>query len=163
VSRIGYEEGKMMDSAIKTAPEHENELIRKLIETSRAFTDYFDHPWLLNILDDLSIDSTSIRDIRIFLSLRILSSGDEQVIINGMKGLRNFIIIIRRHLLPMIKEKFGVSPFSQDRLLMDKSQYILRAFTAYALPVNLDKITALTMELEGILQKHRIYDLALAV
>ncbi len=124
-------------------------IIRKIRE---VFEDHFDRTWLAIIIDGLPIDFRTIRQIRLLVSLQSIHDGDERALYHAVSELEQFIIHVRRYLLPGLKERLGVSGLVPDKIVKDKQQYIIRRFVAYTFPYNLDKLSHLTFELKNHLR-----------
>jgi len=119
-------------------------LIRKI---RRVFEDHFDRTWFAIIIDGLPIDFRTIRMIRELVGLQSIHVGDQWFIHQAVVELSRFSLLIRKFLLPVIKERLGVSGLIPDRIVRDRSQYILRRFVAYTFPYNLERLETLTAEL----------------
>ena len=119
-------------------------LIRKI---RRVFEDHFDRTWFAIIIDGLPIDFRTIRMIRELVGLQSIHVGDEWFIYQAVVELSRFSLLIRKFLLPVLKERLGVSGLIPDRIVRDRSQYILRRFVAYTFPYNLERLETLTTEL----------------
>ena len=119
-------------------------VIRKI---RRVFEDHFDRTWFSIIIDGLPIDFRTVRMIRELVALQSIHVGDEWFIYQGAVELTRFVLLIRRFLLPVLKERLGVSGLVPHRIVRDRTQYILRRFVAYTFPYNLDRLEALTSEL----------------
>ena len=119
-------------------------LIRRI---RRVFEDHFDRTWFGIIIDGLPIDTRTVRIIRELVSLESIHLGDEWFIYQAMLELNRFVLLVRKFLLPVLKERLGVSGLAPDRLVRDRSQYILRRFVAYTFPYNLQRLEELAVEL----------------
>ncbi|UCF95810.1 MAG: hypothetical protein JSV89_11555 [Spirochaetaceae bacterium] len=119
-------------------------LIRKI---RQVFEDHFDRTWFAIIIDGLPIDFRTIRMIRELVGLQSIHVGDEWFIYQAVVELSRFSLLIRKFLLPVLKERLGVSGLIPHRIVRDRTQYILRRFVAYTFPFNLERLEALTAEL----------------
>ena len=119
-------------------------VIRKI---RRVFEDHFDRTWFAIIIDGLPIDFRTIRIIRELVGLESIHVGDQWFIYQAVVELNRFSLLIRKFLLPVLKERLGVSGLIPDRIVRDRYQYILRRFVAYTFPYNLERLEALTVEL----------------
>jgi hypothetical protein len=125
-----------------------NELLLPLIrKIRRVFEDHFDRTWFSIIIDGLPIDFRTIRMIRELVTLQSIHVGDEWFIYQAVVELSRFSLLIRKFLLPVLKERLGVSGLVPHRVIRDRGQYILRRFVAYTFPFNLERLEALTVEL----------------
>jgi hypothetical protein len=123
-------------------------LIRKI---RRVFEDHFDRTWFAIIIDGLPIDFRTIRMIRELVGLESIHVGDQWFIYQAVVELSRFSLLIRKFLLPVLKERLGVSGLMPDRIVRDRYQYILRRFVAYTFPYNLERLEALTADLRASL------------
>jgi len=92
-----------------------NETLLPVIRKIRqVFEDHFDRTWFSIIIDGLPIDFRTIRIIREMVTLQSVHVGDEWFIYQAVVELSRFILLIRKFLLPVLKESLGAdSP--QDR------------------------------------------------
>ncbi|MBN2553146.1 MAG: hypothetical protein JXB06_10270 [Spirochaetales bacterium] len=123
-------------------------LIRKI---RRVFEDHFDRTWFAIIIDGLPIDFRTIRMIRELVGLQSIHVGDEWFIYQAVVELSRFSLLIRKFLLPVLKERLGVSGLMPHRVVRDRTQYILRRFVAYTFPYNLERLEGLTGQLRSSL------------
>jgi hypothetical protein len=127
-----------------------NEILLPLIRKIRqVFEDHFDRTWFSIIIDGLPIDFRTIRMIRELVALQSIHVGDEWFIYQAVVELSRFSLLIRKFLLPVLKERLGVSGLIPHRIVRDRSQYILRRFVAYTFPFNLERLETLTTELRS--------------
>jgi len=127
-----------------------NETLLPVIRKIRqVFEDHFDRTWFSIIIDGLPIDFRTIRIIRELVTLQSVHVGDEWFIYQAVVELSRFILLIRKFLLPVLKERLGVSGLLPHKIVRDRSQYILRRFVAYTFPYNLERLEALAAELRG--------------
>lgn len=129
--------------------DHDNEtLLPTIRKIKQVFEEHFDRTWFSIIIDGLPIDFTTMRMIRELVALQSIHLGDEWFIYQAAVELNRFILLIRKFLLPVLKERLGVSGLFPDKIVRDKTQYILRRFVAYTFPFNLERLEALTAELQ---------------
>jgi len=107
------------------------------------FVSYFDHPWLINIIDELPENIGNMGSIRSFLALTSIHPLQENVVLNGITGLKTMVRIINIWLIPESTDIFGVSPFTRKTALSNRK---LRKCLAYTLPAN-------TMNLSILIEK----------
>jgi hypothetical protein len=119
-------------------------LIRRI---RQVFEDHFDRTWFAIIIDGLPIDVRTVRMIRELVSLESIHIGDEWFIYQAMLELNRFVLLVRKFLLPVLKERLGVSALVPHRMVRDRTQYILRRFVAYTFPYNLQRLEELAGEL----------------
>lgn len=127
----------------------EKEIAAQIKEIREVFEDHFDRTWFSILIDDLPIDSKTIREIRGLVSLNRIYPEDIPLIYSGVKELESFTVHVRRYLVPFIKDRLLVSGFYPKDLLKDKNQYILRRLVAYTFPFNLDRLSFLTSGLKA--------------
>lgn len=121
-----------------------------IIEDIRTvFDTHFDKSWFAILIDDLPIDKRTLREIRTLVSLRFIQPGDELLIREGVRELEQFIALVRQFLLPVIRDKLGITGFPDRKKELDKQQLILRQFVFYTFPHNLNRLEELTRELKA--------------
>lgn len=128
--------------------DHNNEpLLPSIRRIKQVFENHFDRTWFAIIIDGLPIDLRTMRMIRELVALQSIHLGDEWFIYQAVVELSRFTLLVRKFLLPVLKERLGVSGLFPDRIVKDRYQYILRRFVAYTFPYNLQRLEALTSEL----------------
>jgi hypothetical protein len=109
------------------------------------FFSYFDHPWLINIIDELPENMGNLGSIRTFLALSSTHPLKESIILNGINSLKTMIRIINIWLIPESTDIFGISPFTKKRALSNRT---FRKCLAYTLPSNTTNLAMLLEEFE---------------
>ena len=109
------------------------------------FFTYFDHPWLLNIIDELPENMGNLGSIRTFLSLTSIHPIQESIVLNGLTGLKTMVRIINIWLIPESTDVFGISPFTTKKTISNSK---FRKCIAYTLPANTLNLSILIEELE---------------
>jgi hypothetical protein len=130
------------------------EILQLIGELRSVFENYFDRTWFSVIIDGMPIDFHTVRDIREMVSLTSLYPGGERQIWQGIQELETFHRTVKRFLLPVLKEKLGISWLIPQRRVHDAQQYILRKFVAFTFPYNLDRLGRLTLRLKACLLLH---------
>lgn len=115
-------------------------------ELRNVFEELFDKSWLIIILENLPFDLRTIREIRNFLCTENISDADVPAIWHKIEELETFIKVIKIYLLPVLKERLGISHLSPERMVLDKTQLVVRRFIAYTLPHNLQRLNVLTQQ-----------------
>lgn len=116
-----------------------------LSEIRDLFYSYFDHPWLINIIDGLPEDLGNFGTIRTFLALTSINATQGNIILNGILSLKNMVRVINIWLIPESNIIFGISPFVSKKQL---SNIKIRKCTAYTLPFNTNNLSRLIVDLE---------------
>ena len=120
----------------------------------QVFEDHFDRTWFSIVIDGLPIDFKTIRVIRGLVALESVHTGDELFIYEAVLELNRFVLLVRKYLLPVLKERLGVSGLMPDRVVRDRTQYILRRLVAYTFPFNLQRLAELNQDLKRRLLDH---------
>jgi hypothetical protein len=123
----------------------------------QVFEDHFDRTWFSIVIDGLPIDFKTIRVIRGLVALESVHTGDEGFIYEAVLELSRFVLLVRKYLLPVLKERLGVSGLAPDRTVRDRTQYILRRLVAYTFPFNLQRLAELNQDLKRRLLDHYPY------
>jgi hypothetical protein len=142
-------EGKKLTAMLQQKQEDRvSGLIRQI---RQVFENHFDRTWFSLIIDGLPIDFRTVREIRELVSLHFVQKGDEAAIRLGAQELESFIRLVRRYLLPVIKERLGVSGLHPETRVKDPEQYLIRRLVAYTFPYNLERLERLAGELKAAL------------
>ncbi len=144
----------MSEVALGTYPEeytHETEILGIIAELREVFENHFDRTWFSLIIDGMPIDFRTVRDIRELVSLTSIYPGEERQIFQGVRELETFHQTVKRFLLPVLKEKLGISMLLPQRRVRDAQQYILKKFVAFTFPYNLERLRRLTQRLKACL------------
>lgn len=111
------------------------------------FGRHFDRGWLAMIIDDLPIDFTTIRQIRQLLSVTEVYPEDLAGIRFGAEQLLRFSADLRRYLLPVLRERLGVSRLLPSAPRLDRTQRVHRELLCLTFPCNLARLEELTHQL----------------
>lgn len=130
------------------------EIVRLIGELREVFENQFDRTWFSLIIDDMPIDFHTIRDIRELVSLTSLYPGEEWQVYQGVLELEVFCATVKRFVLPVLKEKLGISWLFPQRRVRDTQQYLIRKFVAFTFPYNLELLRRLTVMLKAVLLLH---------
>jgi hypothetical protein len=122
-----------------------------LSEIRQLFQEHLDRAWLANLVDEAAMDPSLLRDIRRLCSIREVFPGDERDLREGAQALSLFVREARGRLVPLIRERLGVSGLAPSRLVGDPSQLLLRRLVALAFPVNIERLRVLAERLEASL------------
>ena len=146
-------------SEVALGPAHtgfseDGEILTLIGELRDVFENNFDRTWFSLILDGIPIDLRTVRSIRELVSLTSLYPGEEWQIMRGVEELEAFCVTVKRFLLPVLKERLGISWLFPQRRVRDPHQYILRKFVAFTFPYNLERLRRLTQKLKSRLLLH---------
>jgi hypothetical protein len=131
--------------------ERDTEILQLIGELKNVFESHFDRTWFSVIIDGMPIDFRTVRDIRELVSLTSLYPGEERQIYQGILELETFHRTVKRFLLPVLKERLGISWLLPQKRVRDAQQYILRKFVAFTFPYNLERLRRLTQKLKACL------------
>lgn len=129
----------------------DREILKLLGELKDVFESHFDRTWFSLIVDGIPIDFRAVRDIREVVSLTSLYPGEERQIFQGVLELETFCLTVKRFLLPVLKERLGISWLLPKKRIRDTHQYIIRKFVAFTFPYNLERLRLLTVRLKASL------------
>ncbi len=127
----------------------EGEIIELIGDLREVFENNFDRTWFSLILDGIPIDLRTVRNIRDLVSRTSISPGEEWQLMRGIQELEAFHATVKRFLLPVLKEKLGISWLLPQRRVRDPHQYVLRKFVAFTFPYNLERLHRLTLRLKA--------------
>jgi len=139
---------------IRPGPIEEAEILRLIGELRDVFENNFDRTWFSLILDGIPIDLRTVRNIRELVTLTSVYPGEEWQILRGIEELEAFHDTVKRFLLPVLKERLGISWLLPQKRVKDSRQYILRKFVAFTFPYNLERLRLLTRRLKVRLLLH---------
>ncbi len=122
-----------------------------ILQIKDVFQASFDKAWFGVLMDDVPMGTHTIRQIRILVRFDTVLPGDEQDIYIGVLELEEFIRTIKQYLLPLIREKLGISKLCPSSLVRDRNQYILRKLIAFTFPYNVERLNGLTRQLKDVL------------
>lgn len=125
------------------------EILRLIGELRDVFESKLDRTWFSLILDGIPVDLRTVRNIRDLVSLTTIYPGEEWQIWRGIQELEAFHATVKRFLLPVLKERLGISWLLPQKRVRDPHQYILRKFVAFTFPYNLERLRRLTLKLKA--------------
>ena len=140
--------------SIDQPPPRDAEILRIIGELKEVFENHFDRTWFSLIIDGMPIDFHTVRDIRELVSLTSLYPGEERQLYQGVEELETFHQTVKRFLLPVLRERLGISFLFPQKRVRDTQQYILRKFVAFTFPYNLERLRRLTQKLKSCLLLH---------
>jgi hypothetical protein len=144
----------LSEAALQTIEKQSNrdtEILRLIGELREVFENHFDRTWFSLIIDGMPIDFHTVRDIRELVSLTSLYPGEERQLFQGVQELETFHKTVKRFLLPVLRERLGISWLFPQKRVRDTQQYILRKFVAFTFPYNLERLRRLTQNLKSCL------------
>jgi hypothetical protein len=141
-----------LEEELEQQSRRDADLLRRIGQVRDIFESYFDRTWFSVIIDGLPIDFRTVREIRQMVSLTALYPGEEWQIWQGVLELETFILTVRRQLLPVLRERLGISWLFPGRRVRDRHQILLRKLVAFTFPYNLERLRAATLRLkDGLL------------
>jgi hypothetical protein len=130
------------------------ELLGIIKELRDVFENSFDRTWFSLIIDGMPIDFRTVREIRELVSLTALYPGEERQLFQGVQELETFHRTVKRFLLPVLRDRLGISWLFPQKRIKDPVQIILRKFVAITFPHNLERLRRLTEALKSRLLFH---------
>lgn len=137
--------------SIDQQSQRDTEILRVISQLKEVFENHFDRTWFSLIIDGMPIDFRTVRDIRELVSLTSLYPGEERQLFQGVQELETFHKTVKRFLLPVLRERLGISWLFPQKRVRDAQQYILRKFVAFTFPYNLERLRRLTQKLKSCL------------
>jgi hypothetical protein len=122
-------------------------LLTTIAALREHFTRHFDRGWLAMIIDDLPVDFTTIRQIRHLLAVTEIYPEDLPNILYGAEQLLRFAADLRRYLLPVLRERLGVSQLLPRRARLDDVQRVHHQLLCLSFPHNLNRLDELARQL----------------
>jgi hypothetical protein len=131
--------------------ERDAEILQCIAELREVFENHFDRTWFSILIDGMPVDFRTVREIRELVSLTALYPGEEWQLFEAVQELERFHQTVKRFLLPVLKERLGVSWLFPHKRVRDAQQYILRKFVVFTFPYNLERLRRLTQKLKACL------------
>ncbi len=132
----------------------DREILKIIADVREVFENHFDRTWFSMLIDGMPVDLRTVRGIRLMVSLRSIFPGEEWEIWQGVQELEIFVSHVKRFLLPVLKERLGISWLFPQRRVRDRGQYLIRKFVAFTFPYNLERLRVLTEKLKSTLLFH---------
>ena len=89
---------------------------------------------------------------RLPADMTALYPGEEWQIYQAVLELETFVLAVRRWLLPVLRERLGISWLFPGRRVRDRNQAMLRKLVAITFPYNLERLRGATLRLkDGLL------------
>jgi hypothetical protein len=139
---------------ITEAWSRDREILGIIADVRDVFENHFDRTWFSMLIDGMPVDMRTVRSIRQMVSMRSVFPGEEWEIWQGVQELEVFIAHVKRFLLPVLKERLGISWLIPQRRVRDRSQYLIRKFVAFTFPYNLERLRVLSEKLKSSLLFH---------
>ena len=130
------------------------EILGIIGELRDVFENNFDRTWFSLIIDGMPIDFRTVREIRELVSLTAIYPGEEWQLYQGVEELETFYRTVKRFLLPVLRERLGISWLFPHKRVRDSRQIILRKLVAFTFPYNLERLRRLTLKLKSRLLFH---------
>ena len=141
-----------LEEELERQTRRDADLLRLIGQVRDIFENHFDRTWFSVIIDGLPIDFRTVREIRQMVSLTALYPGEEWQVYQAVLELETFVLTVRRQLLPVLKERLGISWLFPGRRVRDRNQFLLRKLVAITFPYNLERLRAATLRLkDGLL------------
>ena len=125
------------------------EILGIIAELRDVFENSFDRTWFSLIIDGMPIDFRTVREIREMVSLTTIYPGEEWQLFQGVQELETFHTTVKRFLLPVLRERLGISWLFPHKRIRDPRQVILRKLVAFTFPHNLERLRRLTETLKS--------------
>lgn len=138
----------LVEEELEQQNRRDEHLLRLIAQVRDIFENHFDRTWFSVVVDGLPIDFRTVREIRQMVGLKTLYPGEERGIYQGVLELETFVLIVRRQLLPVLKERLGVSWLFPGRRVRDRNQVMLRRLVAITFPYNLERLRLATQRLK---------------
>jgi hypothetical protein len=126
--------------------------VRCIGELRDHFEAYFNTGWFAVLIEGSPIQYTVIKEIRAALARDSLYPEDEATLRYGVNLLEQFIAQLRRFLLPVLRERLGISRLLAHPPRLSAQEYVYRQLVAQTFPANLERLEELTTRLAGTLR-----------
>jgi hypothetical protein len=137
----------MADLAVRP---REAEAVRvALFALKTHFNEYFDRGWFAMVVDTLPIDRSVLRQIRSMLTLTNVYPEDVPDLRVGVRRLERFCSELKRYLMPVLRERLGVSGLLSPANRHVGTERIHRQLLCITFPGNLERLEQLTYVLHN--------------
>ena len=141
-----------LEAELEAQTRRDTDLLRLIGQVREIFENNFDRTWFSVVIDGMPIDFRTVREIREMVSLKTIYPGEEWEIYQGVLELETFVLTVRRQLLPVLRERLGISWLFPGRRVRDRNQALLRRLVAITFPYNLERLRLSAERLkEGLL------------
>jgi hypothetical protein len=130
----------LVEEELERQSRRDEHLLGLIRQVRDIFENHFDRTWFSVIIDGLPIDFRTVREIREMVGLRTIYPGEEWEIYQGVLELETFVLTVRRQLLPVLRERLGISWLFPGRRVRDRNQALLRRLVAITFPYNLERL-----------------------
>ncbi len=142
----------LVEEELERQNRRDEHLLRLIGQVRDIFENHFDRTWFSVVIDGMPIDFRTVREIREMVGLRTIYPGEEWEIYQGVLELETFVLTVRRQLLPVLRERLGISWLFPGRRVRDRNQALLRRLVAITFPHNLERLRLAAGRLkEGLL------------
>jgi hypothetical protein len=142
----------LVEEELERQIRRDEHLLRLIGQVRDVFENQFDRTWFSVVIDGMPIDFRTVREIRQMVSLKTIYPGEEWEIYQGVLELETFVLTVRRQLLPVLRERLGISWLFPGRRVRDRNQVMLRRLVAITFPHNLERLRLATLRLkDGLL------------
>jgi hypothetical protein len=126
--------------------------LRCVAELRAHFEAYFDTGWFAVLIEGSPIEFTAIREIRAVLARESIYPEDRATLRYGVGLLFRFISQLRRYLVPVLRERLGISGLLPQKSRLTADEYVYRQLVAHTFPDNVDRLEELTRRLSELLK-----------
>jgi hypothetical protein len=142
----------LVEEELERQNRRDEHLLHLIGQVRDVFENHFDRTWFSVIIDGMPIDFRTVREIRQMVGLKTIYPGEEWEIFQGVLELETFVLTVRRQLLPVLRERLGISWLFPTRRVRDRNQAMLRRLVAITFPYNLERLRLAAQHLkEGLL------------
>ena len=129
----------------------EGRIIQLLEELEEAFNISFNHTWFRVLAEESPVDKGLLREVEDFFVLKSPFSCDELQISEIVLAIEQIVSIVKRYLLPCLRDRLRISGFFADDTSIDRNTRIKYKFIAYAFPHNIRRLEEISLQLRSAL------------
>ncbi len=122
----------------------------EISQIRNVYQEHFDRSWFTSAFREPLIESYQFQDIRHALSFTSPTIWDLPVLHRGVSALKVYTGIIRRNVLPRVKDMFAYSTSGTGYMDTVDSR-LQRRLVIYTLPLNLERLSSHVLELDRLL------------
>ncbi len=120
-----------------------------LEELEAAFNTSFNQAWFKILAEGSPVDSPRFREVEAFFDSMSSCDTDEPEVMEIVKAVEEIVSLVRRHLLPRLRDRLRISGFYAHDTTLSKEHKVKYKLIAYAFPHNLERIESITERIKG--------------
>jgi len=109
---------------------------------------YISQNWFILLLEEMPNSISDINEIHRLLSSKKISIKDTRQLKDIVNSLDQFILNIKKFLLPVLREKLRISGLTPEKQIKSKDERIIKEFIAAVFPDNIERISFISRKIK---------------